>query len=113
MIPGDKRNQRAQRTSVDSVDAGRKQVRWEREPRSCSDGGWGGGGAMGLPLHGDVRQEQPQRQGAVSGASQPGEEPKHLLATGEERPVERHQENTRKMLFNVKIKVKTIYSSFN
>jgi len=28
---------------------------------------------VGLSLHGDVSQDQPQRQGAVSGASQSGE----------------------------------------
>jgi len=29
---------------------------------------------VGLPLHGDVGQDQPQREGAVPGAAQSGEE---------------------------------------
>jgi len=29
---------------------------------------------VGLSFHGDISQDQPQRQGAVSGASQSGEE---------------------------------------
>lgn len=39
---------------------------------------------MGLPLHGDVGQDQSQREGAVPGAAQPGEESQHIAAAGEE-----------------------------
>ena len=75
--------------------AGRQQVRRDGEQGGAHHGRRGRGPAVGLQLHGDVCQNQPQRQGAVPGASQHGEEPQHFAAVRLEGqvPAQRHEED--------------------
>lgn len=54
-------------------------------------------------LHGNVGEDQPQRQGAVSTAAQHGEKPQHLATAGrEKRPLgEEHDQNQGEMQHDV------------
>ncbi|KAF4513920.1 UNVERIFIED_CONTAM: hypothetical protein B566_EDAN017879, partial [Ephemera danica] len=60
--------------------------------------GRGRSATLGLQLHGDVSENQPQRQGTVPGTAQSREEPQHLTAVRlQEQESERHQQNQGKV----------------
>lgn len=67
-------------------DAGGQQGGRGDDARGDAGRGRGAGAALELQLHGDVGQDQPQRQGAVPGAAQHGEESLHLAAAGRQEP---------------------------
>lgn len=71
---GDQRNERGVRAAVDTDHVGRQQVRRERHPRGVGRRRRRRGSTVGLSLHGDVGQDQSQREGAISGAAQSGKE---------------------------------------
>lgn len=84
LVAGDQRDEGRVRAAVHTDHVGGQQVRRERHAGGVGRGGRRRGPAVGLPLHGDVGQDQPQRQGAVPGAAQPGEEQEHIAAAREE-----------------------------
>lgn len=84
LCAGDKRDERSDGVAVDTDHVGGQQVRRERHTGGVGRGRGRRGPAVGLPLHGDVGQDQPQREGAVPGAAQPGEEQEHIAAARKE-----------------------------
>jgi len=84
-LDGDQHRSRRRRRQH-SRHAGRQQVRRDGVAARGDDGrGRGARQAVEVRLHGNVGQDRPQRQRAVSGAAAAGETPKHFTAAGRQQ----------------------------
>lgn len=85
MFAGNRRDERRRvRAVFDTNHVGGQQMRRERHTGSVGRRRQRGGSTVGLPFHGNVGQDQPQRQGAVSGTAQSGEKSEHIATAREE-----------------------------
>lgn len=96
---GDQGDEGRVRAAFDTDHVGGQQVRRERHAGGVGRGGRRRGPAVGLSFHGDVGQDQSQREGVVPGAAQPGKEQEHIVATGEE--VDARPQDTREVCTHV------------
>lgn len=79
-------------------------MRRERRPGGAELVRGGAGEGVEVQFHGDVGQDQPQREGAVPGAPQHGEEQKYVAAAGrqEEQVAKGHTQDQREVSRDVR-----------